>query len=452
MKFFKLCCYFIILFANLSCKKYLAQAPDAKLEVPNSLNDLQALLDNYKEMNLQLSGAGAIFSDDYYLAPDDRLSIYDEYQRNYYIWQKDDNNITEWSAPYNNIFTCNLVLEKLSSINVNANEATQYDNIKGAALFFRATYFYGLAQLFSKGYDAKTADVDLGIPLRISTSLKDKVIRATLRQTYGQIVADFKKAIQLLPSSVSIKSRPGKAAGYGALARTFLAMEDYENAGLYADSCLQLFNTLIDYNTLDSNAANPFERFNAEVIFQSVSLTVAPLDPAICKIDSGLYELYDSYDLRRSVYFSENDDGSHGFKGDYDGGSDNYGHSFTGIVSDEQYLIKAECETRLGRPEIGLKYLNDLLLRRYLSVHFMPVTINDPDLLLRKILGERRKELLFRGIRLTDLKRLNKDPRFAKVLHRDLDGVMYDLPPGDNRYVAQLPKLVVTISGVQQNP
>ncbi|MEO7049648.1 MAG: RagB/SusD family nutrient uptake outer membrane protein [Ferruginibacter sp.] len=452
MKIFKQSCLLIILFANISCKKYLAAKPDAKLEVPTSLNDLQALLDNYKAMNVQIPGAGAIFTDDYYLSTDDWSTIYDEYQRNYYIWQKDDDNIGEWDAPYNNIFTCNLVLETLPSIKVNGNEKIIYENIKGAALFFRATYFYGIAQLFTKGYDSKSANEDLGIPLRTSTSLKEKVTRATIKQTYEQIVSDFKNAITLLPVSVSIKSRPCKAAGYGALARTYLAMEDYENADLYADSCLALYNTLIDYNTLDSNSANPIDRFNDEVIFQSVSLSEAPLDPAVCKIDSNLYKTFDLYDLRRVIYFFVNGDGSYSFKGDYDGGSENYGHSFTGIVTDEQYLIKAECAARLGRQAEALKYLNDLLSKRFISGHFLPVTINDPNLLLGRILNERRKELIFRGIRLTDLKRLNKDPRFSKVLYRNLSGVMYELPPNDNRYVAQLPKTVVIIGGVKQNP
>lgn len=452
MKISKWLLLIVIVSAHFSCKKYLAAPPDAKLEVPSSLKDLQALLDNYREMNLSLPAGGTIYSDNYYLTADDWAAIYEEYQRDYYIWKKNDNNIGEWDVSYRNIFTCNLVLETLPAIEVNANEKTLSENIRGAALFFRATYFYALAQEFAKGYDAATANTTPGIPLRIHTSFDEKSSRATVSETYDQVVSDLKSAIRLLPVTVSIKSRPSKAAAYGALARTYLAMENYQQADLYADSCLSLYNTLMDYNTLDSNSPYPISRFNDEVIFQSVSATVAPLDPSICRIDTNLYGSYGAGDLRRVVYFFRNDDGSHSFKGDYDGGSDNYGHLFTGIVTDEQYLIRAECNARAGQPQAALKYLNDLLSTRYETGYFTPFTTNEPVELLKIVLEERRKELIFRGTRITDLKRLNKDPQFAKTLYRELDGVSYELPPNDNRYVAQIPALVINFGGMQQNP
>jgi hypothetical protein len=207
----------------------------------------------------------------------------------------------------------------------------------------------------------------------------------------------------------------------------------------------------MDYNSLDSNSQNPIQRFNSEVIFQALSLSVDPLQPSICKIDSNLYASYSENDLRKAIYFSANGDGSYSFKGDYDGGTDNYGHLFTGIVTDEQYLIKAECEARLGNTESALKYLNALLEKRFSHAGFMPITVSDPTELLGIILVERRKELLFRGTRLTDLKRLNQDSRFAVTLKRKLNGAVYELPPNDNRYIALIPKIVIDF-GLKQNP
>jgi hypothetical protein len=441
----------IIILTITSCKKYLDAKPDAKLATPSQLNDLQALLDNYNQMNTQFAGGTGIFSDNYYLSDDDWASIYSEDQRDYYIWQKDDNNIADWQAPYSNIYTANLVLETLKSIPFAPDEKTLSENIKGAALFFRGSYFYSIAQLFAKGYNAATAEKDLGIPLRLSTDFTKKSVRATLKETYNQIISDLKESVQLLPPTSSIKSRPSKAAAYGSLARTYLSMKDYVNADAYADSCLSLYNTLMDYNSLDSNSQNPIQRFNPEVIFQAVSLSVDPLQPSICKIDSNLYTSYSENDLRKVIYFSANGDGSYSFKGDYDGGSDNYGHLFTGIVTDEQYLIKAECEAWLDNTENSLKYLNALLGKRYRNEGFIPVTASDSVELLTIILNERRKELLFRGTRLTDLKRLNQDSRFAVTLKRKLNGTLYELSPNDNRYIAQLPK-IVTDFGVKQNP
>jgi hypothetical protein len=50
------------------------------------------------------------------------------------------------------------------------------------------------------------------------------------------------------------------------------------------------------------------------------------------------------------------------------------------------------------------------------------------------------------------LKRLNKDPRFAVTLTRIIDGKTYQLPAGEIKYVALIPKKVIQISGMQQNP
>ena len=441
----------IIVLAIGSCKKFLDAKPDATLATPSSLQDLQALLDYYDGMNSQFPGGGGIFSDNYYLTDDDWAGIYSQDERDYYIWQKDDNNISDWQAPYSSVYTSNLVLETLPDISIEPSEKTLSENIKGAALFFRASYFYEIAQLFAKGYDPATAATDLGIPLRLSTDFTEKSTRATVKETYDQIISDFKESVPLLPATSSIKSRPSKAAAYGSLARTYLAMEDYENADAYADSCLQLYNTLMDYNSLDSTSETPIPRFNGEVIFQALSLSVDPLAPYTCKIDSNLYRSYDVNDLRKVICFSDNGDGTFGFKGDYDGGSENYGHLFTGIVTDEQYLIKAECEARLGKIQSSLTSLNALLVKRYRVGAFIPVAVTDSTQLLSIILDERRKELLFRGTRLTDLKRLNLDPRFAITLERILNGTVYQLPPNDNRYVAQLP-VIVTDFGVEQNP
>ena len=451
MKKIKILGFFLMVTGFLSCKKYLDAKPDVKLSTPSSLQDLQSLLDNYA-MNSQFTGSDAIFTDTYYLTYDDWASLYWNYQRSYYVWQKDDNGSVDWAQPYTNIFTCNLVLESLKTISIQPSEKIQSENIEGAALFFRASYFYGLAQFFAKGYNVNTANTDLGIALRLSTDLTEKSIRATVKQTYDQIINDFKDAIPFLPENSSLKTRPTKAAAYGALSRTYLAMQDYLDADTYADSCLNENNVLMDFNSLDSNAANPIPRFNAEVIFQAISLSVDPIAPYTCKIDSNLYRSYSSDDLRRGIYFMSNADATHKFKGDYDGGSQNWGHAFTGIVTDEQYLIKAECDARLGRTEDALKYLNTLLEKRYDANNFIPVTTTDSTELLATILNERRKELLFRGTRLTDLKRLNEDPRFAITLTRILNGTVYNLPPNDPRYVALLPKIVIDMSGMPQNP
>jgi len=67
-------------------------------------------------------------------------------------------------------------------------------------------------------------------------------------------------------------------------------------------------------------------------------------------------------------------------------------------------------------------------------------------------LKERRKELLFRGLRWTDLRRLNLDPRFAVTLARNVSGQIYSLPPEDPRYAWPIPDDEIQASGIPQNP
>jgi hypothetical protein len=67
------------------------------------------------------------------------------------------------------------------------------------------------------------------------------------------------------------------------------------------------------------------------------------------------------------------------------------------------------------------------------------------------ILQERRKELLFRGTRWTDLKRLNQDPKYAITLSRQLNGQVYQLPAGET-FVAWIPQRTIDMSGMKQNP
>lgn len=434
-----------------SCKKYLDAKPDASLTTPSSLSDLQTLLDNYSYLNAQFVGSGEILSDNFYLTNQSWAALSRSDQRNYYIWQADDNNNLDWNQAYRVVYTCNLVLEYLKKISLQPEDQQQADAIEGSALFFRASYFYSIAQLFARDYNAQTASSDLGIPLRLTTDIQAKSTRSSISETYERIIEDFKSSVRYLPLSPLIKTRPSLAAAYGGLARAYLSMGDYQNADLYADSCLHLNNILIDYNSLNTNAAIPFPMFNDEVIFQATTYPIQPLTPAVCLIDSVLYKSYDSNDLRKTIYFKPNPGGTYTFKGNYDGNRYN-GQTFVGIATDEQYLIKAECEARLGNAGEALRFINLLLENRFTAGTYTPFTSTDPDSLLSFILQERRKELIFRSARLTDLKRLNQSEKYAVTLHRVINNTDYFLKPQDVRYVELIPHLVIQMSGIQQNP
>jgi hypothetical protein len=95
--------------------------------------------------------------------------------------------------------------------------------------------------------------------------------------------------------------------------------------------------------------------------------------------------------------------------------------------------------------------LNTLLSNRWNS-SFVPRTAANAAEALAIILTERRKELPFRGTRWTDLRRLNKDSRFAKTLIRPMNTISYTpLAPGDVRYTLLIPQAAIDLGGITQN-
>jgi len=70
---------------------------------------------------------------------------------------------------------------------------------------------------------------------------------------------------------------------------------------------------------------------------------------------------------------------------------------------------------------------------------------------LQLILRERRKELVMRGIRWTDIKRLNLEGANI-VLTRKIGADTFTLLPNDLRYALPLPESLLEVSELIQNP
>lgn len=438
------------LMAGCSKSKFLDERPDNALVEPKTLADLQTLLDNDFVMNGTGSyglvpALGETGADNYYLNSTEYRDYLAPLYRNCYTWQTDlyaGEDILDWNFPYRCIFYANIVLDALPGIQPSASEQVQWNEEKGSALFHRGHMLYQLAQVFAPPYDSVTAETDLGMPLRLASDINEPVSRESVAGTYRQMIADVSEAIPLLPVTPLYKTRPSKPAAYALLARMYQTMEEYGKSLLYADSCLQLSAALMDYNTLSPTDYFPFQRFNAEVLFSCAWLAVDlyPVTISISQADSLLYRSYDSNDLRKALFFKDFGNGP-SFTGTYD----QEGSPFCGPATDEVMLIRAEALAREGREEEAMTTLNNLLATRYLTGTFVPLTATDAEDALRTVLRERRKELLMRGLRWTDLRRLNKDPRFAVTLMRVMDGATYSLPPNDKRYTYPIPDKVIAL-------
>jgi starch-binding outer membrane protein, SusD/RagB family len=452
----KVAFFISLIILNFSCKKFLDAKSSSKEEIPSTLDDCQKLLDKSGTLNYGFPFDGENSSDDIYLT-DATFGSLNTDEQEIYEWlptamHLNYTNSSSWFAPYTAILYANQVLQTYNTLSDNDKNSTTGQNIKGAALMFRSVYFYELAQLYANPYVPATAGKDMGIPLRLTPTVTEKLSRGTVEQTYNQIIHDLDTAANLLPFTSYYISQPTKPAAYAQLARVYLSMGDYTNALINANAALNIDSALVDYNTLNLNNYYPFTSFpqmNAEVLFQGEAPSYINNTAYYGFVTNDLIQLYDTTDLRRNLFFTNNNDGTYTFIGSYDGGAFLY---FSGLANDELYLVKAECEARAGNTSNALNTLNSLLVKRYKTGTFVPVTTPGKDDLLVKILTERRKELVYRGTRWTDLRRLNQDPRFAVTLTRTINGVIHTLPPNDLRYTLLIPEDVARLGGYPQNP
>lgn len=455
--------YFSLIVLLSACSKsdFLDEKPASNLLVPATLNDFQALLDNTNVMNFT-GGLAQLASDDYTVTDEAYQSVPVATQRNSYIWAKDlyggEREIRDWNKLYEQVFYTNAVLDGLARYADAENPQARY--LKGWALFARAFSFYDLIRNFCKAYDAATAATDPGIPLRLSPAIDYTQPRATLQQSFGQVLSDLSESETLLPverPSANL-NRPSKLAVYALLARIFLDMGDYSRALDNAEKCLALYDVLLDYNTISKTSATPFSTTNAELIYNAWQVAVygeftGNYTAASARIAPDLLGIYSANDLRKAVYFNARPDNSYIKKRGYNG----YGaYGFTGLATDEVYLVKAECLARKGERISAMNTLNQLLRKRWSPAATTPaapyqdLTAATPDEALQKILLERRKELVWRGLRWHDLKRLNREG-VGITLTRMVAGTRYTIAPNDPRYVFPIPDDEIALSGITQN-
>src|SRR5690606_17161068 len=205
----------------------------------------------------------------------------------------------------------------------------------------------------------------------------------------------------------------------------------------FSDKALEAYDVLIDYNTLDTNAQSAFTYNSQETIYFSrmVYGYIAYGNMTIYGVDTALLALYPENDLRLPVYFATNTIGNYTIKPI----NTLTGLPFTGLATDEIYLIKAECLARRGNTSDALEYLNRLVETRMKVGTFSPIDAETAEEALDLILLERRKALVWRCIRWSDLKRLNRDG-YGITLKRVLNGMEYVLPPNDSRYTFPFPE------------
>ncbi|SEN07738.1 SusD family protein [bacterium A37T11] len=443
-----------------SCgKSFLDPKPSSSIIIPTTIEEYKALLES-SDVYAASVALSQLASDEYYFLNEESWSsTYTATERESFIWAKDiyggDVNIQDWNGPYKAIFYANSVIDGLKDREKLSGSDEEYNLVKGWAHFVRSYTYFDLIRNFSPAYDPATEGSDLGVPLKLTSGVDDIQQRASVKQCYDQIFADLNVARSLLQPTYpdGHQNQASRLAVYALGARINLYQRKYEQALKYADSCLNEYNYLLDYNEVDGTQRFPFPANNPESIFTTSTViaystqTVASRTNTKIAIDSNLLKTYEENDLRRTILYRTAGVNNVVMNGGYFG----IGlYPYTGLAVDEQYLIRAECLAREGNEQAALDNLNVLLVRRFKTGTFLPLTTGEVTNVLERVLLERRKELVWRCLRWGDLKRLNKEGAII-TLTRVLGGTTYSLPPNDPRYVFNIPADEITLSGIQQN-
>lgn len=443
--------FFVFPFLGIqSCSEFLDSKPNRNLVIPESLDDYQQLLDA-EQRGLNTFHVNGLFSSDDIYFSEGLLNLLSFSQTAHYFWEAEPFLPDEWEAgfatSYRKVLYANLVLEGLREYQpANEVEQNRVLELESAARFFRALGHYEVLMHFAPPFDPDQTDQP-GIPIRLTSDINVKNGRSTMRECFDQIIEDLEFGLAYLPAQSEVPTRPSLWASHAFLGRVYLNMLDYEKAYNYSKEALAIDNSLMDFKTLDSDLPYSFEIFNEEVIFYQEHLTSRHTTNGGSYVNPELVELYDSLDLRKTYFLSpSSEDGLFNFKGNYTGGF----YHFGGWAVDEIILNLAESAFRIGEESEALSQLNYLLENRY-DESFEPISDLTGQELLERIIEERRKELVFRGIRWLDLKRYNLYPELAVTLERKFNERVEVLPPNDPRYAFLIPPAEINLNPMEQN-
>ncbi|SFT46108.1 SusD family protein [Algoriphagus locisalis] len=435
-----------------ACDGFFDEKPAKSLVVPQSLNDYQAILDALPRNMNTAPTAGLLASDDIVFGPSILGQLYYS-QASIYLWREDfylpDEDEFNWYTAYNKVFQANVVLDGLNDYDPESNaEAERKNYLTASARFYRGMGHFEVMAHFAETYDPANPG-NLGIPIRLTSDVNQKIKRSSQQEGYASILSDFEFGLSVLPEKANVLTRPSKWAIHAMLSRIYLYIQDYEKSKMHALEALAIDDSLMDYQLLNSTLTYSFEVFNEEIIFYNSMPGERFSYDASTFVNPELVNLYDSSDFRLHYFFKPSQvDSLVNFRGNYSG---DY-FFFGGLAVDEVVLNYAESAARTGDTEDALMALNRLIFHRLDSAFYKPVAGLEGISLLKRIAEERRKELVFRGLRWLDLKRYNKDPEMAVTLRRNLNEENSTLSPNDPRYVLPIPPKEMSFNPLTQNP
>lgn len=308
-----------------------------------------------------------------------------------------------WLTGYNTINIANNVLAGLDVV-----AADDKGWVEGEALFIRAISYFQLVRFYAKPYEAGQTNSQSGVPVILTPtrgiSEDSKIARNTVAEVYTQIIADLSKAEGLLPEDN--EWRAGKWAAAALLARVYLQQGDFAKARDAANRVIESgsYSLLKNYADVFNRDENSSEDIFAIQLTSQDGVNNMNTHFSIpdfggrdgdVEILEGHLSLYDPADDRLALFFDGN--------GAIRTGKWNNLYGNVNIIRlAEMYLIRAECNQRLGS-SVGASALAD-----FNTVHTRAGLPAASSVTLADILLERRLELAHEGHKIHDMKRLKQ--------------------------------------------
>ncbi len=435
MKFLKFTLYIFLplLFLN-SCRDYVEVEPVGNNRILKYTSDYRGLANNYTTMG-SFGGIQLLASAD--------VDFPTTYQNgvstiwgNSYTWQEAIYNPSQSDPDWNGLYLCiyysNVIIDGVMSSE--GGTAAEKKEIYAEAFVHRAFAYLQLVNVYGPQFNPASDNSEKAVPLLLKPELFSSLDRSTVGQVYDQIISDLQNALANdIQDTPPFNVLPSKRAVHALLARTYLYMGSYQLSLDNAQKALEMQSGLIDLKTFASGNSYPVLIQNPEIIFSKTLLLTYRGAP----LSNDLLNSFESNDLRYNYYTI---DGAN-FSLRYTGRGfaiANYSPTTginIGVSVPEMYLIAAECYARLGQPQKAVDNLNILRAKRYKANTAYQVSATTNTEALNLVLTERQKELIGRGFRWFDQRRLNLDPNFQKTYTRVFKGQTYTLAPNSDGYV-----------------
>ena len=425
-----------------ACNDFLDEQPSKSTRLPiTHTEQLDALLANYTDFCEEPNRAAFCGHDDwefpvelyqgqpmFFPGPDAILQTYlGDYEnlakKNDPFWGGDGYK----SGEYSKIFRANVVVQSLDNIEGTGEDKAR---LKAEAHFIRAYSHWNLVNTYALPYTAANAS-EPGVPLKKSTSFEEAAARATIEETYRFIESDLQEALKcstaLVQNGQNKHWRANTAAINGFAARYYLNRNRYEQALKYAENVLKEYDVLVDYNSemnkdvfeqgvyLPSTFDWDVQTYTKRIAWkESLYMRYLTSGNAVMTYfpSQSLLDAYEDkeHDLRYRYHFVE-DAAEVMFWSSYSYPAYVFfsmSHVLSGPTTAEMYLIKAECQARLGEYSRAMETVNALRAKRMVPGDWVELKAGNVKEAVTKILQERRREMPF-SQRWFDMRRLNNN-------------------------------------------